>query len=250
MKFMKYLFTLMFISVFSVWGQEKMIKKAIEALNENNYVEYNSLLNNYVKEAPEVPLAAYALSLGYTKPGSPFYDLEKGFIKLKAVNDWISLNEPEKGWCKAYGLCAENISAQIDSIAITALRQVEQNKSDESYQTFIKAYTHTPINDKAILSYHHWKYELASSVNTVESLETFIKQFPNAQDVSLAKAKIESIEYIQTVKSDEISRFEAFIKKYPSSIHRSEFQQKLIDLEFKQCTSRNDKSCFNDFLKK
>ena len=250
MKFMKYLFTLIFIAVFSVWGQEKMIKKALEALNENNYTEYHSLLNNYVKEAPEVPLAAYAFSLGYTKPGSPYYDLEKGFKKLQTVKDWLSLNEPDKGWCKSYGLCAENIGAQIDSIAITALRQVEQNKTDESYQTFIKAYTHTPINDKAILSYHHWKFELASSANTVESLETFIKQFPNAQDVSLAKAKIESIEYIQTVKSDEISQFEAFLKKYPSSIHRSELQQKLIDLEFKQCTSRNDKRCFNDFLKK
>jgi outer membrane protein assembly factor BamD (BamD/ComL family) len=249
---MRILFTLLLLlfSASIVYGQEKKIKKAIEALSENNYTEYNSLLNDYVKEAPEVPLAAYALSLGFTKPGSPSYDLEKGFKKLQSVKDWLNANEADKGWCKSFGLCAENIQVQIDSIAITALRQVEQNKTDEGYQKFIKSFTNTPINDKAILSYHHWKFELASSANTVESLESFIKQFPNAQDVSLAKAKIERIEYIQTVKSDEISQFEAFLKKYPSSIHRSELQQKLIDLEFKQCTSRNDKSCFNDFLKK
>lgn len=237
-------------SISLVYGQDKKIKKAIEALNENNYTEYNSLLNDYVNEAPEVPLAAYALSLGFTKPGSPSYDLEKGFKKLQTVKDWLSSNEADKGWCKSFGLCAENIHAQIDSIAITALRQVEQNKTDESYQKFIKVYTNTPINDKAILSYHHWKFELASSANTVESLESFIKQFPNAQDVSLAKAKIERIEYIQTVKSGEIFQFEAFLKKYPSSIHRSELQQKLIDLEFKQSIESNEVSKMEAFLKK
>ncbi len=233
-----------------VYGQEKKIKKAIEALNENNYTEYNSLLNGYVKEAPEVPLAAYALSLGYTKPGSPSYDLEKGFKKLQSVKDWLSSNESDKGWCKSFGLCTENIHAQIDSIAITALRQVEQNKTDESYQKFIKVYTNTPINDKAILSYHHWKFELASSANTVESLESFIKQFPNAQDIPKAKKKLEELEYNKCKVSNDIPSIDAFIKKYPNSEGKNELQQLIFDLEYKKCISSNDKNCFTDFEKK
>lgn len=231
-------------------GQEKKIKKAIEALNENNFEECFKYLGEYSSEASPIPLATYVEYLVFTKQGSPNYDIEQGFKKIQTVNQWMNSYVLEKSWCKSFGICLENIPAQIDSLAIKALRIVEASKSDENYQHFIQTYTNTPINLLGIESYQHWKFEGALAVNSVASLESFVKDFPNSKDVGSAKQKIEEIEYSQCNSLNDISIIQVFLKKYPNSNKKNELYQKLIELEFKRCSSQNDKTCFNDFLTK
>lgn len=249
---MKYFIVLLLISksLTNVFCQEKIIKRAIEALNENNYPEFNALLNEYVIKSPKVPLASFALSLSYVKPGSPVYNLEKGFKELQLVQDWMKINEVDKSWCKSFGLCTEKINQQLDSIALTALSQVEKNKTDLGYQKFINTYTNTTINAIAIISYHRWKFEVASSSNTVESMESFIKQFPNAQEIPDAKMTLEGLEFNKCKLSNDISTIEAFIYKYPNSERKEESEQLIFELEYKRCITLNDKNSLIAFEKK
>ena len=244
---------LIFLTIFSfsnLFSQEKKIKKAVDALNKNKYEECYKYLNEYSSESPQIPLATYVEFLLHTKKDSPKYDLEEGFKKIQLVSQWIKTNTPEKSWCKSYGLCSENILSQIDSLAISALRIVESNKSDQAYQHFIQTFTNTSINALGIQSFHHWKFELASSLNTVESLSTFIKQFPNAQDIPNARKKLEELEYHTCKTSNDIPLIDAFIKKYPNSERKKEAQQLIFELEYKRCISTNDKNCFLSFEKK
>lgn len=244
----KLLLLVLILLVSNAYAQEKKIKKAIEALNENNLEDCYKYLEEYTLSASAVPLATYVEYLINTKKESPNYNIEKGFEKIQIVSQWMSSNTPDKGWCKSFGLCEENLVLQIDSLALKALKIVESNKSDKSYLHFIKTYINTPINKIGVISYHQWKFEVAISHNSVSMIEEFINQFPTANEVGLAKQKIEDLEYSNCIKSNDISILKVFLTKYPYSSRNQEIQQKLIDLEFKKCDSQNDKKCFVYFL--
>jgi outer membrane protein assembly factor BamD (BamD/ComL family) len=249
---MKYIFTLIIVlaQLTISFAQEKKIKKAINALNENKYEECLKYISEFREDSPESPLIPYTFYLYHIKSGSPSYNLEKAFINIQIVNNWLKTNASDKGWCKSYGLCSENILLQIDSLAMSALRFVEANKNDQAYKHFIETYTNTSINELGIQSFHHWKFEFALSINTIVSLETFINQFPNAQDIPNAKKKLEDLEYNSCKTSNEIPLIDSFIKKYPNSERKKEAQQLIFELEFKKCNSINDKNCLLSFEKK
>ena len=224
-----------------IFGQERKIKKALEALSENNFNECFKLVEEYNLDSPELPLGKFVEYKAYTLSGSAYYDLEKGFNKIKLVNDWLKINTPDKNWCKSFGLCSEMISAQMDTIAMKALIIVEENKSDQAYEHYINTYINTPINQRAILSFYAWKYQISKEINTIKGYELYIEKYPEASEVQKAKQKIEEIEYQNCLSGNDISEIELFLKKYPNSIKKT-------DLEFKICDLRNSIECFSFFM--
>jgi hypothetical protein len=244
----KLLLLVLILFASNVYAQEKKIKKAIEALNENNLEECYKYLEEYTLSASAVPLATYVEYLINTKKESPNYDIEKGFEKIQIVSQWMSSNTPDKGWCKSFGLCTERISSQMDSIAILALKNIEKDRSEYAYLEFIKKYTNIPANKIAVDSYQSWKYELAVNQNTIEAIALYIKDFPNSKLIPLAQKKLEDKEFEKCSTTNNLPCFKSFIQKYPESKYILTVKAKIEELDYILVNKEGNKESYEKFI--
>lgn len=220
------------------FSQERKIQKGLNFLKSGEYDEAKEILNEFNLKNQNSPLGDYLEFKIYSLSSSPFYDLEVAFKSLQNIKKMMNTRPLDESWCKSFGLCSENLDYQLDSIAMIELINIEQNKSDNSYQKFLMNFTDTPANQKGLESFHDWKYKLALEKNTTYDIERFIKEYPNSKLIPLAKKKIEEIEYNNSIKSNDIINMENFINKYPFSIYINEIKNKIEEITF-ESTKKN-----------
>lgn len=236
------------ITLSTSFSQDKVIKSAIQFVEEKNYEKAFDLCKEYEIQKLNTPFGSYIRYRIFYSSGSSYFNLDSSYLRLEKVINWSKENETEKKWCKSIDLCPDKLQLTLDSIAWKAFENVKQKKEDKLYQTFFSIYKNSNYYAASKSSYEDWKFDLAKESNTIIALESFIKLFPNSTHIIEANKQIEDIEYEKCKSSNEIATIEKFIKKYPNSSKNSELKDKVIDLEYYQCNTNIN--CLENFVAK
>jgi hypothetical protein len=93
-------------------------------------------------------------------------------------------------------------------------------------------------------------WDIALTINTVDSYEEFIKKYPESDFTNEAKTKVEYLEWEKAVQQNVIAVYEKFMTKYPESAYINEAKEKIESLEWEKATNENNITSYRVFVNK
>jgi hypothetical protein len=201
---------------------------------------FKNISSSYYWSFTTRPSYSYRLAWGIN------FDYEKMYAISKSYNEFVRCVRGKE--FNSFNLLEKKVQINRDKAILKIVspiyKEVKQKNNIESYEWFIKKYSHAPQVKDAIKNIHQLAYQKVKQKNNIESYEWFIKTYPKASQVQDAIKNI----YKLLKKQNNIAGYEWFIKTYPQAPQVKDAISKIHQLAFDEAQDIDTISAYNTFI--
>ena len=216
--------TLLFLFILfvksNIFGQERFLRKAKEAIQNNEYYKAEGHIMAYESKENEQPQSTFLRYQLKLKTSSFSYDgLDSAFNLLKkAIGGYSAIPLKDRAdLCKDIEFCEQNFTSEIRSLDSLIFHTYAKNNEYDNVEKFIQKYANSSFIDQAKELRSHLAFLQAQKVNTEKAYADYLTMFFEYKDAELATRLMWQVSYMAAEKENSISAYEDFIKKHPQS---------------------------------
>ncbi|MBI3501300.1 MAG: WG repeat-containing protein [Bacteroidetes bacterium] len=221
------------------------LEKGFEALKIYNYFEAKKLFTSSLRH--HLSGASYGLSIIFYRNDNPFYNIDSAYKYILISEKKFKTDSPkEKENLSKLSINQKAIEEQKEKIIQRAFEKAKTENLVETYNWFIKNFSHDELKKQATALRNKVAFENAKKANTAQAYKDFISTYPDAEEIKDAKWLYDFTLFNSMTKPNNMETYEEFIKKFPKSPYRLQAQ----DSVFTYSTRGESIEEYRTFIKK
>jgi len=235
---------------FSISAQERFLRKAKSALDENDFNRAFSLVANYEGKEGVKAESMFMRFLILQTSGTSISEQDAAWEVLQfATRAYGSLSEKaQKEWCSEIDFCADRFPFYEREADLKLFETYKQPGRIDTITLFINKYPNSKWNAEAKVYKSYLAFNEAKLLDTEEAYLNFLKAYSAFPHADTAKSYLWTAAYRETNTKNTVAAFTRFIKSYPQSPQLEEAKHKLWDLAWKAAVASNKKSDYRTFI--
>src|ERR1051326_951976 len=236
-----FLFLLAAQSIFS-----NSLEKGFDALKIYNFFEAQKQFTNALRH--HASGAEYGLSVIFYRNDNPFFNIDSAYKYILLSEKKFKTETPkEKEFLSKLNVNQKLISEQKEKIIQRAFEKAKTENSVETYNWFLKNYSHDELKKQATALRNKVAFENAKKVNTVQSYKDFISTSPGSEEIKDAKWLYDFTIFNSMTKPNNLETYHEFVKKFPKSPYRFQAEDSVFAYSTRNETAEEYKSFIKKF---
>ncbi|MDH5397879.1 MAG: WG repeat-containing protein [Cyclobacteriaceae bacterium] len=243
----RYTIVLLFLSgnILSL-AQTGSIKRALENLDEGDYVKAVDLLVKAYEKDTLDPEVKYGMSRLYDHDSFPEANLDTAYyfiLAARSLYQQMELKEIEK--LHRSGLDESVLEKQKIQLDSQAYRRAVNANTVRSYTFFMEKYSSASQVPEAIQARYAAAFRDAGMLHSYPAYQDFFNTYPDAPQVTEARERYERLYFEDKTADGKLSSFVQFLRINPNTPYRAICEREVLELS----TAANRPSDFLSFLK-
>jgi len=208
-----------FLQTATVLGQERFLKRALDAIQEGKYDYAVEQIGRYVAKEGNKPETDFINHLLTKKTGHDIANLEESVRLLEmAIGGYNTLSEKQRSnWCKELDFCEKNFKVlrdEVDDLLFEAVKATNRMQDVVAYQ---KKYPGSNNFRNAEKWRIHLEFEDAKKSNTEEAYSRFLVTYNQHEDATAARDSMWQRAWEKADRKNTLDAFNNFVEKYPEA---------------------------------
>lgn len=225
----KYLISLLAITVFSLHSYGGKIERGYEALKIYDYFKAKKNFTKAFKKSTSP--ASFGLATIYYRSDNPFHSLDSAYkYILLAENNFEKIKDKKRLRYSIYGFHSDAIDSLKQLISTSFYNVVKTKKTLAAYDDFILKHNWSVELKAAIYSRDSIAFEQAKQNGKAGAYKNFLNTYPTSDFQTDALELFYKQQYLEATGEGTIEEFARFADQHKESPYLEEAQNKLYNL--------------------
>lgn len=229
--------------------QASSVGKSLRMIRAGEYEKARLSLEVAYNEAENDIGLNYALALYFFMEDHSGFDVFKANkYMVKCHEGYESISEKERKKYNKLGIRTYTIHSLANRINNYAYELADSLNNLETWEKYAAEFTISPFLAEAKERRNEMAFEMAQNQDSYKSFQDFMQKYPNASQIQYAKDLYEKSLFEQETAGGSYRDYKAFMEKYPESPYVEEAQKKYDLTLYKTVTASGTLEAYVDYI--